>query len=66
MIYNIDNPKINFLLTSHRLPDSLPIGIELKNIYFDNKSIKKRLLTQTVQKAYDEPKYLEKYIELKK
>ena len=66
VIYNIDNPKINFLLTRHRLSDSLSIGMELKNIYFDNKSIKKRMLTQTVQKAYDESKYLKEYIELKK
>jgi len=66
VIYNVDNPKINFLLPKHRLSDSLQIGTELENIYFDNKSMKRRLMTQTVQKAYVEAKYLKEYINLKK
>lgn len=66
VVYNIDNPKINFLLSKHRLSDTLKIGIELKNVYLDNKSLGKRMMAQTVQKAYDDSKYLKEYIDLKK
>ena len=66
VIYNVDDPKINFLLSRHRLSDSLKIGTKLENVYLDYESLKKRMLTQTVQKAYDEPKYFKEYFDLKK
>ena len=66
LIYNIENPKLNFLLSEKRLSDTTELGKELESDLFDYKNLESRMTTRTVQTAYTEEKYLKKYNEWKK
>ncbi|MBU2928026.1 hypothetical protein [Winogradskyella psychrotolerans] len=66
LIYNIENPKLNFLLSEKRLSDTTELGIELKSEYFDYENLESIMTTQTVQTAYIKEKYLKEYKDWKK
>jgi hypothetical protein len=61
VIYNINNPKLNFLLPKKRLPDSIKLGTVLDYDVFDYDNLNSIMMTQTVQTGYDDEKYLKDY-----
>jgi len=66
LIYNIVNPKLNFLLSEKRLSDSIKLGTELESENFDYEKLKSIMINQTVQTAYVKEKYLKEYKNWKK
>ena len=66
VIYNIENPKIHLILSAYRLPDSLSVGRNIKNVYINYEDIKTRMLTEQLPTVYVKAKYLEDYFQRKR